>query len=419
MKVAGVVAEYNPFHKGHKYHLEKARQATGADKIIVVMSGDFTQRGTPAIIDKYERTRMALQNGADLVIELPSCFACSSAEYFASGAMSAMAALGVVNSVCFGSESGEIDELYRIAEVLANETEEFKATIKAELKNGRTYPIARNNALLHCIPEFAEKENIIGTPNNILGIEYIKALIQMNSTIRPVAIQRTDSDYHSYRLDQGFASSQALRQTLRMAENRPENFRDVIDRVRMQVPADVYETLFERFGNRYPIFPNDFSAMLVYKLLLERSHGYTSFVDVGSDLSDKLIKVTNKAYTFEQFCEHLKSRDVTYARISRVLCHILLNVRQVDMKKYRENGNIFYTRILGFREDAEDLLGEIKKNCKVPLITRVSEGDKLESAIARRQFDRDVLATHIYESIIASKYGAGLMNEYERQIIKV
>ncbi|MCR4690972.1 MAG: nucleotidyltransferase [Lachnospiraceae bacterium] len=419
MKVTGVVAEYNPFHKGHRYHLQKARQETGADKIVVVMSGDFTQRGTPAIIDKYERTRMALQNGADLVVELPSAFACSSAEHFASGAMSVMMSLGVVDSVCFGSEAGSVDDLYPIAEVLSEESEEFKTILKNELKNGKTYPRARNQALLHCLPGFAQRQDLIVAPNNILGIEYIKSLIRMHSTIRPVAIRRTNSDYHSYRLDQGFASSQALRQTIRSAEMRPENFRDVIERVRMQVPEDVYEILFERFGNRYPIFPNDLSTMLVYKLLLERSHGYTSFADVSDDLSDKLVKVTNKAYTFEQFCDHLKSKDVTYARISRILCHILLNVRSADMDRYKENGNVFYTRVLGFREDAQDLLAQIQKKSKKPIITRVSEGDRLKEEIARRQFDRDVLATHIYESIVADKFGAGLLSEYERQIIKI
>ncbi len=419
MKVAGVVAEYNPFHKGHKYHLDMTRKATGADKIVVVMSGDFTQRGTPAIIDKYERTRMALQNGADVVIELPSCYACGSAEYFGSGAMAVMQSLGVIDAVCFGTESETIDELVPIAELLANETDEFRQYLKNELKNGRSYPRARNLALNHCIPDFAENESVIGSPNNILGIEYIKALMQMHSMIRPVAIQRTDSDFHSYRLDQGFASSQALRQNIRMAENHPRDFREILDRIRLQVPEYVFEILLESFGNRYPIFPDDLSNVLIYKMLIERPHGYTSFVDVGDDLSDKLIGSLYKAHTFEQFCDVLKSKDITYARISRVLCHILLNVRQVDMDNYRNNGTIFYNRVLGFRKDAEDLLSEISKKSKVPVITRTSEGDILENEIGRRQFDRDMLASHIYECMIANKFGSGLVNEYERQLIKI
>ncbi len=419
MRVTGIIAEYNPFHNGHKYHLEKARKLTGADKIVVVMSGDFTQRGTPALIDKYERARMALENGADLVIELPSCYACSSAEYFGDGAIAALDALGVVNSLCFGTEAGNIEELFPIAQILATEPEEFKIALRESLRNGNPFPRARNEALTHCIPGFAEKESILGLPNNILGIEYLKALNNRGSIIQPVTIQRTDSDYHSYRLDQGFASSQALRQSLSMADHNPSSFREVIERVRSQVPENVYEILYERFGNRYPIFPNDLSSMLVYKLLLERHHGYTSFVDVSEDLSDKLLKFTNHAYTFDQFCEGLKSKDLTYVRISRVLCHILLNVRKEDMENYKKQGSIFYTRVLGFREDAEDLLSEIKKRSKVPMITRVSQGDSLEGDIAQRQFERDVLASHFYESIVANKFGSGLMNEYERKVIKI
>lgn len=419
MKVTAIAAEYNPFHNGHKYQLERARKLTGADKIIVVMSGDFTQRGTPAVIDKYERTRMALENGADMVVELPSCYACGSAEYFGSGAVAVMNALGVVDSICFGSEAGNIDELYPIAEVLANEPEVFQEQLRAELKNGKPFPRARNMALTYCIPGFAEREGLVGLPNNILGIEYLKALIRSGSMIRPFTLKRTESDYHSYRLDQGFASSQALRQSLSMADQNPGSFREVIERIRLQVPSSVYEILFERFGNRYPVFPNDLSSMLVYKLLLERSHGYTSFVDVSKELSDRLMHFTNHAYTFEQFCDGLKSKDVTYVRISRVLCHILLNVRKADMEHYKEGGEVFYTRVLGFRNDAEDLLGEIKKKSRIPLITRVSEGDRLENEVGRRQFERDVLASHFYESIVAGKFNSGLMSEYERQIIKV
>ena len=419
MKVAGVVAEYNPFHKGHQYHLEKTRKLTGADKIVVVMSGDFTQRGTPAIIDKYARTQMALMCGADLVIELPSCYACSSAEYFGSGAMAVLESLGVVDSVCFGSESGDLSELVPIAELLANEPDDFRLYLKNELKNGKSFPRARDLALTHCIPGFAENEDVTSQPNNILAIEYIKALINMHSRIRPVTLKRTDSDFHSYRLDQGFASSMALRQTIRTAEKSTSGFKEVLERIRFQVPPEVYEILYESFGNRYPVFPNDLSDTLIYKLLIERSHGYKSFVDVGDDLSDKLMNCIYKAHSFEGFCDVLKSRDLTYARISRVLCHILLNVRQADMEKYKKGGLIFYNRVLGFRKDAEDLLSLISKNTKLPLITRVSEGDILENETARRQFDRDLLASHIYECLIANKFGSGLVNEHERQIIKV
>ena len=151
MKVTGIIAEYNPFHRGHAYHIEQAKKLTGADAVVVVMSGDFTQRGTPAIMDKYARARMALMNGADVVIELPSCYACASAEYFADGAVALLDSLGIVDTLCFGSECGSIDMLRPIAQVLVDEPEAYKKTLKAELAIGRSYPTARNTALVHCL----------------------------------------------------------------------------------------------------------------------------------------------------------------------------------------------------------------------------------------------------------------------------
>ena len=150
MKIAGIIAEYNPFHNGHKYHIEQTRKITGADFIIVVMSGNFTQRGTPAIMDKYSRARMALENGADMVLELPSCYACGSAEYFADGAIALLDKLGCVDYVCFGSECGDIELLRPIAEILATEPENYSEMLRAELKSGATFPRARNRALIHC-----------------------------------------------------------------------------------------------------------------------------------------------------------------------------------------------------------------------------------------------------------------------------
>ncbi len=412
MKVAGIIAEYNPFHKGHAYHIEQAKRVTGADSVVVVMSGNFTQRGTPAIVDKYARAKMALLNGADVVIELPSCYACGSAEYFADGAIALLDGLGTVDCICFGTECGDINLLRPIAEFLANEPEEFKIILQEEMKNGHTYPQSRNTALAHCIPGFAEVENIIGSPNNILGIEYMKSIIRRKSRIVPYAIQRTGADYHSYRLaDNAFSSSMALRQSVDLQGN--------LDLIRDQIPENVYQILKEEFGSHCPIFPRDLSSMLKYKLLVEESHGYTSFVDITDDLSDRILKNIYQSYDYEQLCEVLKSKNMTYARISRLLCHILLNLRKADMESYRENGTVFYARVLGFKDDERNVLSHIAKASTLPLITQVSQWRSLTSECAQKQFERDLLATHIYESVAADKYGTRMRNEYERQIVKV
>lgn len=409
MKIAGIIAEYNPFHNGHRYHIEQTRKITGADFIIVVMSGNFTQRGTPAIMDKYSRARMALENGADMVIELPSCYACASAEFFADGAIALLDSLGCVDYVCFGSECGDIELLRPIAEILATEPDDYREMLKAELKNGATFPLARNRALIHCIPSFAENENIIGSPNNILGIEYMKSIIRRQSRIKPVTIQRTGSDYHSQRFSQQFSSSLALRHSLDSQGN--------LDLIRGQVPENVFSIMENNFEKTYPVFPRDFSAMLKYKLLVEETNGYTDFVDINDDLSDRILKVLYQPYDYEQMCEILKTKNLTYARVSRLLCHILLNLRKQDMEDYKANGTVFYARVLGFHDDGRGLLKTLQRTSSIPLITKVTDGRKLESEIGRAQFERGILASHIYESVVSNKFNRPMQNEYQRPII--
>lgn len=409
MKIAGIIAEYNPFHNGHRYHIEQTRKITGADFIIVVMSGNFTQRGTPAIMDKYSRACMALENGADMVIELPSCYACASAEFFADGAIALLDSLGCVDYVCFGSECGDIELLRPIAEILATEPDDYREMLKAELKNGATFPLARNRALIHCIPSFAENENIIGSPNNILGIEYMKSIIRRQSRIKPVTIQRTGSDYHSQRFSQQFSSSLALRHSLDSQGN--------LDLIRGQVPENVFSIMENNFEKTYPVFPRDFSAMLKYKLLVEETNGYTDFVDINDDLSDRILKVLYQPYDYEQMCEILKTKNLTYARVSRLLCHILLNLRKQDMEDYKANGTVFYARVLGFHDDGRGLLKTLQRTSSIPLITKVTDGRKLESEIGRAQFERGILASHIYESVVSNKFNRPMQNEYQRPII--
>lgn len=410
MKAAGIIAEYNPFHNGHKYHIEQTKKLTGADFIIVVMSGNFTQRGTPAIMDKYSRAQMALENGADMVIELPSCYACGSAEYFAEGAIAILDSLGIVDSICFGSECGDISLLRPIAEVFAAEPHDYKETLKAGMRSGATFPQARNQALIHCIPSFAENQNIINSPNNILGIEYMKCIIKRRSKIKSYAIQRTGSDYHSYRFqDNHFSSSLALRHSLET--------QDSLSLIEEQVPPSVYRIMQENYKKTYPVFLQDFSVMLKYKLLLEEASGYDSFVDISEDLSDRILKTLYKTADYEELCELLKTKNLTYARVSRLLCHILLDLKKEDLSAYKASGTVFYARVLGFKDNGKGLMRELKMNSSIPLITKVSAGKELTSEIARRQFEQDILASHIYASVVSGKFGTEMKNEYQRQFI--
>lgn len=412
MKVCAVIAEYNPFHLGHAYHLKKARQLTDADYIIVVMSGNFVQRGDPALVDKYTRAKAALSCGADLVLELPSCFSTGSAEYFARGAIAMLDHLGMIDFLCFGSECSEIQFLSQFAEIFLNEPEPYKNILREKLKLGYSYPTARSNALVIAYPQLAADIAVVSSPNNILGIEYIKALHQRRSRIHPVNIRRTGSDHRDQRLGDVYSSSRALRQAIQ--SNRS------IEELRSHMPEEAYNVLAEYFAQERPLFQNDFSTLLHYKLLSEQAKGYTKYLDVTPDLSEKICKYVYQFTTFSEFCDLLKSKDMTYTRISRCLLHILLNITKEHMEYYIDNqDSICYARLLGFREEAKPLLTAIDHNTSIPLITKMADADKLLTSGGNQMFQQEVQITDIYSSIQAAKSNHRMYHEYTRPMIVV
>lgn len=413
MKTAGIIVEYNPFHNGHNYHIDRTRSITGADYVIAVMSGDYTQRGCPAVTDKYSRAKMALQNGVDLVLELPLFYACGSAEYFAMGAVSLLDKLGMVDSLCFGSECGDIPLLSQTAASLTTESEGYQQVLQTGIKSGLSYPKARYLAISSCCP--AGIPAAISSPNNILGIEYLKALQKRNSTILPYTIKREGSDYHDTSLSASFgnrkpqSSASAIRRTVSLS---PE-----LSAVKAHVPPSVYAILKEINGKSFPIDSRDFSILLKYKLLLDASGGYTEYMDVTEDLSDKIRKNLNRYENYEQFCDILKSKDITYTRLSRCLLHILLNIRKVDFAFYAENDYISYARILGFKKESANLLGNIKKHASLPLISKLADAAPLLDEAGTSMLEKEILASHIYSSVTAAKFSVPFLNEYERQMI--
>ncbi len=412
MKVAGIIAEYNPFHHGHEHQIKKAREITGADFIVVALSGNFMQRGVPAIIDKYERARMALENGADLVLEIPVCYATASAEYYATGSVALLENLGVVDSLCFGSESGDINLLCNIAATLASESSEYKKILKEKLRIGNSYPVARSQALSQTMDGFASFSNVMGSPNNILGIEYIKTIIKRNYNIKPYTHVRIGSDYHSYRLDfNNLSSAIAIRESLAL--------QDDLTRIKTQVPESTYRILEENFHKIFPIFAVDFTSLIKFKLIREQKNGYTRYLDVTGDLSDRLVKGSFMMEEYEEFCNAMKTKDVTYARISRILCHILLDIFADEEQEYVDNGIVNYARVLGFKEGSDALLRAIKKNTAIPLITKVADANKVLFPLGQRQFDKDIYASHVYECLVDAKFRGGLRDEYRREIVKV
>lgn len=405
MKTVGIIAEYNPFHNGHLYQLKKAKEITGADFAVVVMSGDFTQRGTPAVFDKYTRCRLSLLAGADLCIELPVVFATASAELFAKGAVSLLSALGV-DALCFGSECGEIAPLQKIASLLFAEPPAYKEALNKALKEGLSFPSARAAAVRKCAHAGslsgvdaaasgnlsgmdAAASDVLASPNNILGIEYLKALLTLEKNGQhapvPYTIKREGDGYLSHTLsEESFCSAMALRKGI--AEENPDLLRYVPESIRQEF-ADTCQT-------KSALCADDFSGMLFYKLLSEKDAGYDAYLDVSSDLSDKIRKNLAFFTTFSAFCENsLKSKDITLTRVYRSLLHILLSIKKEDLPVAAP-----YARILGFREASIEVFGCLSKE-NIPLLSRLKDASSLLSPEALSCLSKDIFAAHLYEHV--------------------
>lgn len=396
MKVCGIIAEYNPFHNGHEYHLRESLKRSEADYKIVVMSGNFVQRGEPALLDKHIRTEAALRCGADLVLELPAFYAAGSAEYFAAGAVALLAKTGVVTHLCFGSECGDIALLQEFARIYAEEPEDFQESLRFKLKTGLSFPAARAAALLETRPALSTSLSVLSSPNNILGIEYIKALLRRNSTIKPLTIFRNGSGYHDRELNSPLSSATALRQAI---ENGIP-----LQQLSSQVPGEALAVYDKYFAEHAPVFMDDFSALLHYRLLSEQHTGYTDYMDVSEDLSDRIVNNIYRFTTFSSFCDLLKTRELTYSRISRCLLHILLNIRKDEVDKYvSQLDYVPYARILGFRKDAAPLLHELGRCTEIPLISKLADAGKILEEPALQMLRRDIMISHIYSSVCAGK----------------
>lgn len=411
MKTVGIIAEYNPFHNGHAYQIAQAKKMSGADCCIVVMSGDFVQRGTPAIMDKYLRTASALMNGADLVLELPVYYAAGSAEYFASGAVALLDKLGVIDTLCFGSECGDINILSDLSKVLLAETPEFKRVLKQQMKQGDTYPQARNHALSVTAPNLTGTLSVLQSPNNILGLEYIKALQKRQSKIQPITLNRVGAGYHAYGLESSsYSSALAIRESIRQ--------RQTIQYIREQVPSSVYTLMEDSFLHTFPILPDDMSLLLSYKLLSQQSCGYTAFLDIDASFSDRLARKLFTYTDYSSFCDRMKTKNMTYTRVSRNLLHILLDIFQQDMDDFCKDDYVYYARILGFKKEAEPLLGAIKERSAIPLLSKLADAaDVIDQPNGHKLLAADIRAGHLYALLIQQKYGGNIRNEYQQQII--
>ena len=407
-KAVGIIAEYNPFHKGHEYQIQQAKEQTGANIAIILMSGDFVQRGTPAIFAKHQRTAMALLGGADIVFELPSFYACGSAEYFSSGAVSVFNALNSIDFLCFGSESGEIDTCRFLGKLLADEPKLYKEKLRSFLKQGLSFPAARKSALAEYLKEkdIPFSEDFLDTPNNILGIEYCKSLAAQNSSIVPVTIKRIGSSYHETSLSSEYPSASAIRRELIAAWNTQKFLSDTLKNAQ---PPAVKDYLCALLESEAFLIEDDFSLLLKYELLRNTPESLCAFSDMSPDLARRIYHHLNTFETFTQFAEQLKTKELTYTRICRALLHVLLNIPS-DLPAISPA----YVRLLGFKKESSFFLRILQKNSDIPIITKAADYKKLLPKEAHSLFEKDLFASNLYETVKCNKKSTAFTNDLQK-----
>lgn len=433
MNVVGIIAEYNPFHKGHQYHIHAAKAAAKADYTIAIISGSFVQRGCCAVADKYSRTRAALLCGADLVLELPVLFATSSAELFARGGVSALDKLGIVTHLAFGSESDDTGSIQALASVLACEPATYQNCLKKHLAQGLSFPAAREQALTELYPELCQSIPL-NQPNVILGIEYCKALRQLHSRIRPLAVRRRGSAYHQTEPDVLFSSATSIRQQLHGFDHsdiqNPNYSLKALQQLRTQLPERVFPVLEESLQYSFPIFDEDLSALVRFALFNVSDRNYTPYLDVSEELSNRIRRNLFCYESFHQFAALLKTKDLTYSRICRCLLHILLGITKKHVICAEESDYVPYFRILGMKSSAAPLLKAISNHSDIPVITSPAAYLKPDSkdchssktrlsASARTLLELDCHATHIWNGIAGEKFGHATECEYSRKFMKL
>ena len=433
MKVTGIIAEYNPFHKGHKYQIDYCKKKLNSDYVIVAMSGDYVQRGTPALLPKHVRAEMALRCGADLVLEMPVSVSTASAEAFAMGGVSMLDGLHIVDSLCFGSEYGEVSALMELAEILVEEPEEYRQLLKEFLSNGLSFPSARCQALTEYFknphnftgddfdgvltPLLNQIVQILNSPNNILGIEYCKALLRLKSNIKPVTLKRQGMGYHEtlaetdgsdrFSCTDGntFASASAIRELLK-ATLTPET----ISRIASQVPDEISLLLASSLQRNGFLTEDALDPLLSYCILKENADSFCSYLDVSRDLAERIMNRSNELNGFLQAASFLKTKELTQSRIQRALLHIILGIREVP-------ATVPYARVLGFRRESSTLLKEIKDSSSIPLITKLADANSLLDESGRSFLYETVFSSNLYEKLLCQKSSRNFVHEYQKQIV--
>ncbi|MDD6207664.1 MAG: nucleotidyltransferase family protein [Clostridiales bacterium] len=381
MKVVGVIAEFNPFHNGHQYLFHTIRNIYEADYLVVIMSGNYVQRGEPALIHKFSRTRMALEAGADLVLELPLPFAISSAELFGLGGIMALSSLNTVTHIAFGCEETQPDPdiFSSIAHFLIEEPASFQEAIKKRLSQGMSYPAARKEALLSLGLFPPEQLSLLDSPNNLLGIEYIKGINRIHSSLIPIMIPRNGSGHHE--------TASGIRKIL--TKESPD-----LSTLSEWMPEHAVTILKQQWNDQYPVTADDYSCYLYYALTTHNAQYYTDNCILSQDEAARIYRNLPGFSGFTSFCHRVKSKQYAYTRISRAMLRIILDQPHLTITDQNALPSLPYLRLLGMKKEASHLLSK----ASIPIISKPAHMKKYKEGF------KELSANSLYYQIPALKY---------------
>ncbi len=411
MKIVGIIAEYNPFHNGHLYQINYAKNVLKADAIVVVMSGDFVQRGEPALLNKYTRAQMALQNGVDLVLEMPVAGATGSAEFFANAGIQPFIKSGIVTDVIFGCEDESPLLFKNVAKILLEEPKIFRETLSAQLRDGTPFAKARANAVCAAWENESERvvlSHFLASPNNILGIEYTKAIIQANTDIEIHPLTRIGVSHDDLKFNGLYASASFIRETL-LAEGASEN--DVFS----YVPENCLDILKDALEKKLPIEADDLSLILHNELY--KIPSLSDILDCNEDIANRIQKELDLYTSFSEFADLLKTKNVNHARLRRVLTHVCLGLNKEIQNALKGCEYCPYFHVMGFTKHGAGLLNDIKKNSDRPLFTSPNE---VKEGLNRNQkvlFEKDLYASNLYRMLMTNKSEESYPTEYTRKFV--
>ena len=394
MKVVGLITEYNPFHFGHLHHLERAKIETGADYSVALMSGSFVQRGEPSLVDKWTKSKMAIDNGVDLVIELPVMFSTQTAELFAYGSTLLLDSLNIVDYIAFGSELGNLEQLQKIADILVEEPPYYKHKLKKYLNMGHSFPVSRANALEDYFNEFNIKieqnnsvKNILKMSNNILAIEYLKSLKTLNSRIKPVTIKRIGSLYGETQINNKIASATGIRNTI---------FKNNIDSIKEYVPYATFHHLVD-YINKYKKFNtlDNYALIIQYLLRINGRNKLSNIMDVEPGLENRIVKKSTQYNDLDDLIQSIVTKRYTRSRIQRILVHLILGIDKTLFHELLPHYPA-YIRVLGANDKGLVLLKEIKEKSNLPIITKFADYNKYDNPYLNKIISLDKKATDLY-----------------------